>query len=746
MSNIKKPTPFDAPVHRSWFARLGGYIYRHRTWTIVIWAFLIGVSLIATPALESALKETGAVYEAGSAYQTEQFLQKELNLIPEPLTLVFQRRPNAGFEINQPDVERLLDSLRRLPSIRSITNAIENPKYRSVDRDVQYSVIQLQVEGREADRAIDHIEQILTQQPSSSFKTFLTGKPIVDRAVQQISKADLGRVELLILPLTLVALLLVFGSVVAASMPIAMGVTTVSVTFGLLYLVTLNLSVSVFALNLTTMLGLGLGIDYSLLIVNRFREELKSSTVEEAITQTLETAGKTVFFSGLTVCIGLVCLMLFPILLLQSLGIAGAIVVLLSVASSLTLLPALLGFVGHRIEASSSSQSRLAAQQSFWATTARTVTRYSLVAAFIVLVIVAGLTSPFLAARFGLSNADILPRSTPAREGAEILQRSFAPGETSPIFLAVSTQTPNDSILSKQHIATLFDLAAQLQTNPRIASVTSLVNLNSQFTLENYQQLYRDPASIADPTIVNAVKQLSSASATLILLKSRTVSNDAASRSLIKDLRALKLQELHIQVGGQGAKESDVIEVIKQRLPLAFIAMMVATFIMLCILLRSVVLPLKAIVMNLLSIGASFGFLVFVFQQGHFQTWLNFTPVGYLDILLPIVLFCVLFGLSMDYEVFLLTRIKEAHDLCGDNSKSIIVGLENTGSIITSAAFLMIIVTSSFTLASLIFVKALGLGSAIAILIDATLIRAILVPATMQLMGRWNWWAPRIHK
>lgn len=745
MSNIKNPT-FDAPLHRSWFALLGGYIYRRRTWTIVVWVFLIGVSLIATPALEIALKETGAVYEAGSAYQTEQFLQKELNLIPEPLTLVFQRRPNAESEINQPDVERLLDSLYRLPSIRSITNTTENPKYRSIDRDVQYSIIQLQVEGREANRAIDRIEQILVQQPSSSFKTFLTGKPMVDRAVQQISKADLGRIELLILPLTLVALLFVFGSVVAASMPVAMGVTTVSVTFGLLYLVTLNLSVSVFALNLTTMLGLGLGIDYSLLIVNRFREELKSSTVEAALTQTLETAGKTVFFSGLTVCIGLVCLMLFPILLLQSLGMAGAIVVLLSVASSLTLLPALLGFIGHQIEASPSSQFRLAAQKSFWATTARTVIRYSLVAVSIVLVIVAGLTSPFLEARFGLGNADILPRSTPAREGADILQRSFAPGETSPIFLAIRTQTPNDSILSKQHIATLYGLVAQLQTNPLIASVTSLVNLNPQFTLENYQQLYSDPVSISDPTIVNAVKQLSSASTTLILLKSRTVSNDAESRRLIKDLRALKLQELQIQVGGQGAKELDVIEVIQQRLPLAFIAMMVATFVMLCILLRSVVLPLKAIVMNLLSIGASFGFLVFVFQQGHFQTWLNFTPVGYLDILLPIVLFCVLFGLSMDYEVFLLTRIQEAYDLCGDNSKSIIIGLENTGSIITSAAFLMIIVTSSFTLASLIFVKALGLGSAIAIVIDATLIRAILVPATMQLMGRWNWWSPKIYR
>ncbi|MGV0026159.1 MMPL family transporter [Phormidesmis priestleyi] len=738
MSKIEE-FAFKAPVSRSWFAKLGRFIYEHRGWTIAIWAILIGVSLIATPALESALKETGAVYEAGEAYQTEQFLQKELNVIPDALTLVFQRRSNS--QINPIEVTSLLNQIRRLSAVRSV---VENPQYRSGDGQTQYSMIQLQVKEREADRAIDRIEQILTQQSSSSFQTFLTGKPIVDRAVQQISKADLGRIELLILPLTLIALLIVFGSVVAAAMPVAMGVTTVSVTFGLLYLVTLNLSVSVFALNLTTMLGLGLGIDYSLLIVNRFREELQSNPVEQALIQTLETAGETVFFSGLTVCIGLVCLMLFPILLLQSLGIAGAIVVLLSVMSALTLLPALLGFVGHRISARQSSQSRLAAHQ-IWATIGRIVTRHSLVATSIVLVIVTGLTSPFLAARFGLGNSDILPLSAPAREGIELLQRSFVPGETSPIFLAIRTQTPKDPILSDQHIATLYNLVTQLEKNPRIASITSLVNLNAQFTLENYQKLYRSPASISDPTIANTVKQLSSASTALILIKSHTVSNDAASRSLIKELRSLKMQGLQVRVGGQGAKELDVIEVVRQRLPIAFVALIAATFIMLYILLRSIVLPLKAIVMNLLSIGASFGALVFIFQQGHFQTWLNFTPVGYLDILLPIVLFCVLFGLSMDYEVFLLTRIKEAYDRCGDNSKSIIIGLENTGSIITSAAFLMIIVTSSFALTSLIFVKALGLGSAIAIVIDATLIRAILVPAMMQLMGRWNWWSPRIY-
>jgi len=739
-SEIEK-TNLHNPARRSRFAGLGRLVYHYRTWVIILWGLLIVVSLAFTPALESALKETGAVYEAGQAYRTEQLLQQELKVMPNPLILVFQSQQTPKSEIDQAEVERLLSLIRNLPLVSSVVSAAEHPDYRSANGQTQYSVIQLHVKDHSMGSAIDHINQILTQHTPHNLKTFLSGKPVVDLEVQRISKADLGRVELWVLPLTLFALLFVFGSLVTAAMPVAMGITTVSVTFGILYLITLKLSVSIFALNLTTMLGLGLGIDYSLLIVSRFREELQSASVEQALAQTLDTAGRSVFFSGLTVCIGLVCLMLFPILLLQSFGIAGAVVVLLSVAAALTLLPALLGCVGHRI-AQDKSVLRFAEAPRVWAAIARMVTRHSLVAVIVVLMMVMGLTSPFLAARFGLGNADILPESVSARQGVEVLQQAFTPGEPTPIFLAVRTRTPGSRILSEHYIATLYNLVTKLKADVRIASVNSLVNLNPQLTLDNYQQLYRQPTLILEPKIAAAVKQFSSDSTTLVVIKSRTISNDAASRSLVQDLRKLNLDGLQVQVAGQTASDLDTIKVIYQRFPSALTTMMIATFIVLCFLLSSVILPLKAIVMNLLSIGATFGSLVFIFQQGHGQTWLKFTPVGYLDILLPVVLFYVLFGLSMDYEVFLLTRIKEAYDRSSQNSLSIIEGLRNTGSIITSAALLMIIVTSAFVSSSIIFVKALGFGSAIAIMIDATLIRTILVPATMHLMGQWNWWSP----
>jgi RND superfamily putative drug exporter len=323
------------------------------------------------------------------------------------------------------------------------------------------------------------------------------------------------------------------------------------------------------------------------------------------------------------------------------------------------------------------------------------------------------------------------------------LKRAFEPGVIAPILLAVSTTTSTNGILSEGNIAKLYSLVAKLKADPRIARVSSIVNIEPKLNLENYQQLYRSPEAIPSKNLADAVKRFSSNSTTLIAVNSRTSSNDEASRDLVKEFRGLSLKGLQVQVGGQTASELDTLQEIYRRFPLVLAVIMVVTFGVLCALLNSVVLPLKAIIINLLSIGASFGALVFIFQEGNFHTWLNFTPVGYLDIMLPVVLFCVLFGLSMDYEVFLLTRIKEAYDRCGDNTMSVVEGLERTGRIITSAALLMIIVTGGFALTSIIFVKAVGLGSAIAVFIDATLIRAILVPATMHLMGKWNWWTPK---
>lgn len=742
MSDIEK-APLEPDVRQSGFAQLGRLAYRYRRTVIAIWGVLLLLSLSLTPRLDRVLKGAGTVYEAGEAMRVEQLLKQELNIVPDALTVVFESPQGQTFNEYSAEVEQSLEQVRNLPSVSSVASATNRPEYRSADGRIEYSVINLTVNGTEAIPVIDRIEQILTQSHARNLKTFLTGKPVVDRDVQRISKTDLGRAELFALPLTLVALLFVFGSVLAAAMPVAMGIITVSVTFGLLYFVTLAMDLSVFALNFSSMLGLGLGIDYSLLMVSRFREELLSGSIEQALVRTVDRAGRAVFFSGLTVCIGLVSLLLFPIVLLRSLGVAGSLVVLLSVAAALTLLPALLGIVGHKINRDRHLVQSASHQGGVWSAIAQNVIRYSVPAVAVVLVIVAILTAPFLKARFGLIDASILPKAVPSREAVEVLKQAFGPGEIAPILLAVTPKDDHDPILSEQHIATLYSLVTKLKADSRVAKVSSLVNIDPKFSLENYQQLYRDPKFIPNKNLAALVKQLSSDSTTLVVINSRTSSHDTASHELVKELRALSLDGLQVEVGGQTASELDTLQEVSGRFFLVLAVIMIVTFVVLCLLFNSVILPLKAIAINLLSIGASFGALVFIFQEGHFHTWLNFTPVGYLDILLPVVLLCVLFGLSMDYEVFLLTRIKEAYDRSGNNRLSVIEGLERTGQIITSAALLMIVVTGGFALTSIIFVKALGLGTAIAVFIDATLIRAILVPAAMHLMGKWNWWAPK---
>ena len=719
------------------FAKLGRLSYRYRALVIAVWGGLLLLSLMSIPRLDNALTGIGTVYQEGEAARAEQVLKQELNSDPDDvLTLVLESLGNQPIAQRQSEFEGLLNQVRSVPSVGSVASATERLNYGSTDDSVSYRSINLKESSSEQKKqAVERIQEAIAQSDTPDLNAYLIGQPVINVEAQRISKADLRRAEAITLPLTLIALLFVFGSVLAAGMPLVMGIVTVSVTFGLMWLVAQGMDLSVFALNITTMLGLGIGIDSSLLIVNRFREELPCGSVEQAVVRTVDTAGRTVFFSGFTTCIGLVSLLLFPIVLLQSLGVGGFLVVLLSVAAALTLLPALLGVL--RGGVNRWRVLRIAPQQSgIWRAIARRIIRHSVAATLLVIAIIALLVYPFSQARFGLGDADVLPRDVPARQGIEVLKQSFGAGAVSPLLLVVSTNNPNDSILSEQHLTTLNNLVSNLQDNPRVAQIQSIVNLNPNLSLQDYQQLYRNPQSLP-PNLANALKQLSSNSTTLIRVYSRT------TRELVGEIRSFSLEDLSLQVGGQPASQLDTIQVISQRFWWVLTAIVVVTFVVLFVHFNSLIIPLKAIFLNLMSIGASFGALVFVFQQGNFHTWLNFTPLGYLHILLPVILFCVLFGLSMDYEVFLLTRIKEAYDHSGNNTRSLIEGLERTGRIITSAAVLMMIVTGGFGLTQIIFVKALGLGVALAVFIDATLIRVILVPASMHLLGKWNWWSPK---
>ncbi|WP_017297572.1 MMPL family transporter [Nodosilinea nodulosa] len=733
---------------QSIFATLGHLAYRYRRLVVLLWVAVLLVGGLFAPRLDSVLHSTGTTYELGEAARADRLLEDRLGLDARALTVVFEYADSGP----RPDLQPLLSALAALPAVESVSQTMvpetAGAGQASVEagRRVDYRSIGLSQAAGDTHAAIAALLALLRDDTPPGVASYLTGKAVVDYEAQIISKADLVRAEALSLPLTLIALVLIFGSVVAALLPVAMAMATVTVTSGLIYAIAQSFEVSIFAVTLTTMLGLGVGIDFTLVMVSRFREELAlrpPEAVPEAVVATMATAGEAVFYSGLTTCIGLLSLLLFPVVLLRSLGMAGSLVVLMSVLAALTLVPALLGILGLQVNRWRLYTPR--PEGGFWGQFARQVIRYRVGAIAAVVAIILVLMAPFWQAQWGLGDVNALPAAAQARRGVDVLEKALGPGRTTPIQLVVTTANGSD-ILAADSVKALYPLVESLVADDRVASVQSLFNLDPSFDLATYQRLYQNPGQIPLASVAAAVARLSNGGTTLISIDSATDGNDPQSRALVRDLRGRSLPGLTLTVGGEPAKSLDTIDIIVQRSPWAIGAIFVVTFVSLTRLFKSVVMPLKAIFLNVMSIGASFGALVFVFQQGHFQNVLDFTPVGYLDILLPIVLFCVLFGLSMDYEVFLLARIKEAYDRTGNNTHAIAEGLECTGRIITSSALLTIIVTASFAFTSIIFVKALGLGIAIAVLIDSTLIRSILVPASMGLMGHWNWWCPTIGR
>ena len=555
-----------------------------------------------------------------------------------------------------------------------------------------------------------------------------------------MTERDLRRAELIAFPFALAALLFVFGSVVAAAVPLFVGGVTVALVLGGIYGLTFLTDLSIFSLNVASLLGLGLAIDYSLFIVNRFREELALRDLPEAVAHTTATAGRAVFFSGLTVLIGLSGLGFFEFLFMRSVGIAGMLVVLVAVSASLTLLPAVLGILGRRIDALRVLR-RGAETGRFWYTITDFVMQRPGRVALPVVALLILLALPFRNVELSSPDATILPTSTASRQALESFRRAFGDGELAPLVIAVETDRP---VNDPQILASLYDLTRQLAADPRVTKVTSLVTIDPRISLAQYQLLYADPEQIPDPLLQQAYRELAGDRLTALYVYTDALPASERAKALLRDIRALDPGPgLRLWVNGGTAEIVDIVDRMYRAFPLAALTVILATYIVLFLLLRSVFLPFKAIILNVASLTASYGALVFVFQEGNFSSLLGFTPLGFTEASLPIVMFCILFGVSMDYEVFLLSRMREAWDQTQDNRTAVATGLARSGRIITGAALILVVVAAAFVTADVVLIKALGLGIALAIALDASIVRTLLVPATMRLLGQWNWWVPR---
>ena len=556
----------------------------------------------------------------------------------------------------------------------------------------------------------------------------ITGFGAVFNQVGTQIESDLARAESIAFPLTAIALVLVFGSVVAAGMPLAIGLLSIVSTFAALHAIALVTDVSIFSINLTTGLGLGLAIDYSLFIVNRVREERRKGwSNDEAVVRSVLTAGRTVLFSALTVAASLAALLVFPLYFLRSFAYAGIAVVAAAALGAIVVLPAVLAALGDNLE-----RLRILRREpklegtGFWHTTATTVMRRPVIVALSVGALLVALGVPFAGVRFGLPDDRVLPTSASTRQAADVLRREFPSRDTAAL-----------SVVAPEATGDLDSYAAALSRVPGVARVDGPRGsyLGGQLAVSGQgnplYQRFVGPSGGVYLSVVPAVEPMS-----------------GAGERLVRAVRALPAPAA-VLVTGRSAMLVDSKASLVAKLPLAGGIIAVVTFVVLFLMFGSLLVPAKAVVLNLLSLTATFGAMVVIFQNGWGADLLGFTATGLLDTTTPILMFCVAFGLSMDYEVFLLSRIKEEHDRGAGTVESVARGLERTGRIVTAAAALLAIVFLAFATSGITFIKLFGLGLTLAVLMDATLIRAALVPAFMRLAGEANWWAPgplrRLH-
>ena len=730
------------------FDRLGRFAVRRRWWIVAAWAVLLLAAIPFAPRAPGALSAGGFILDDLESARAKQVLQDTLGIEPSAFVLVYTSDTlRAGTPAWTAAVATATRDVATSPHVTRILSYALAPRHVSADGHTAYDVVFLDLPPDDSPDAIPPVTARLHEVPGLTVR--IGGGPAFYGDVQSVTESDLRRSELISLPLAAIALLLVFGSAVAAAIPLAVGGSAVVIALAGIFVVASLTPMSIFVINLATLLGLGLGVDYSLLMTSRFREELAHhdgpDRVAESVRITVATAGRAVFFSGLTVLLGLLGLVLFEFMILRSVGIAGAIVVGLAVAAATTLLPAVLAIVGERID-------RLAIRkvtvdpgaEGPWARLARRVMRHPVRVLVPTLATLLVLGIPFLHVRFNAPDATILPASVPSRTAYDILANTFGEGEFAPLVIAVRT---TGDATTPDNVAKLYDYSRRLAADPRVSRITSLVDIDPRMTLAQYQLLYGAPGGPPDRFVAASLGTDTRGNLTAFTVYTPYGPNRDEGRALVRAIRdpggALAPPAgISILVGGGAADVDDVVGRVWADFPRTAVFIVVTTLLVLFVLLRSVVLPVKALVMNTLSIVASFGALVWIFQDGNLSAVLGFEPLGFVETTQPVILFCVLFGLSMDYEVFLLTRMKEAWDRTGDNTEAVARGLERSGRIVSSAALVVVVVAGSFAWADIVLIKALGLGVAIAVALDATVVRALLVPATMRLLGRWNWWVP----
>ncbi|GLY25151.1 MMPL family transporter [Micromonospora sp. NBRC 101691] len=687
---------------------LGRLTHRVRWWVIAgAVVFLAAAGAWGANAFDD-LAAGGFTYAASESSRAEEVERDRLGRNDADVVVLFGHDRWTVDEPAYRDAARQV--LDRLPAerIEGVTDYWRTNASALVSTDRRETFAAVQIAGATENDRLTNYLAVKDSLTSPDLDVTVGGPLALVDDVNTQSKADLTRAEALALPILFLLLVLIFRNVLAALLPVLVGVLAIVGSLAGLRLLAQFTDVSIFAVNVVTLLGLGLAVDYSLFMVSRFREELGAGhPVPQALRRTMVTAGRTIVVSAVTVALALASLAVFPQVFLRSIAVGGVAAVLLAGFFSLTVMAAMLALLGPRLRERRRRPGGADPDSGAWARIARTVMRRPVLVGGAVIAVLVLLGLPFLRISYGWLDTRVLPATAESRQVQDTLTASFPESVTRPIDAVVTLDGPAAEPAGRAELAAYVDRVAALP-DVRHADVTGLSGDTARVTV----RFDAEPISAQGRELVDAVRAVAPPSGGTVL------------------------------VGGDAAGFADLMDMLVERLPWMALLVLVTTFVLLFFSFGSLVLPVKAILMNVLSLTAAFGAVVWIFQDGHLDGLLRFTSTGNIDVVQPILIFAVAFGLSMDYEVFLLSRIREHYDLVGDNTEAVAVGLQRSGRIITSAALLLVVVIVSFATSSVLVVKIIGVGLAIAVVVDATIVRALLMPATMRLLGRLNWWVP----
>ncbi|MDA0563074.1 MMPL family transporter [Streptomonospora sp. S1-112] len=740
MSTTRPPVTTDRPppgpppsppsgLRPSALRRLGRFTARRSGTVLLASAVLTLVALVAAAGILDRLVLSRFVSPGSESLRAAEVLEEEFGTGTQGVLLLVTA---AEGTVDSPDVreaglavERAFAAEEGVAETASYWSRGESPSMRGADGTQALIVARLSGDVTEARARLAGLSAEYTLE-RADIRVAVGGGDEVFRQAAEQARADFLTAEAIVLPMVLVLLWVIYRRLPAAALTLGMGLFSVVATLALLRGVAAATEVSTFAANLALVMGLGLGVDYCLFVINRFREELDAGrTVPEAVEQAVATAGRTVAFSGVTVAVSLLCMLLFPFPFLRSFGYAGAAVVATSVFAALVIMPAALARLGARVRARSLDGRGSGAR--WWHSTAVRMMRRPLLYGIPALAVLLVLAAPVLNLSFGLPDDRVLPPGTSSREVQDQIRANF-PQEEMDAVQIVAEDLPGTAANAEA----IAGYAAELSRIEGIAQVDALTGV------------YVEGERVGEPGA--AARRFASPEATWFSAVPATAALEGVGSvdALLAEVRAVDPPGPGpVLVGGYPAELNDFRTGLVEAVPLVFGLILAVTFAVLFLMTGSLLLPLKAIALNVLSMAVMFGALVWVFQEGNLAGALGITAIGTLEPTFPLLMFCVAFGLSMDYEVFMLARIKEEYDRTGDNTAAVAAGLERSGPLITAAAVILAASFAAYATSGVMYLVMLGLGMALVIVVDATLIRAVLVPVLMRLAGRANWWAPR---